>query len=80
MLPLTRKTKPGSHDYGVTARSNVNIQHFGTILRHMSDLPIVNYVFDSLHCKLRMVPHIFKWAVYQNFDAQQLEEVRHVVS
>jgi hypothetical protein len=33
-----------------------------------------------LHCKLRIVPRIFKWTVCQNIDDEQLEEVRHVVS
>jgi hypothetical protein len=46
----------------------------------MLDLPISHYVFDILHCRLRIVPQIFKWTVCQNIDAEQLEEVRHDMS
>jgi hypothetical protein len=28
------------------------------MLRPMFDLPIQNYIFDILHCKLRIVPQI----------------------
>ena len=69
-LPLPRKAKPGPEDYGVAARSKVNHQHFGTMLRPMLDLPISHYVFDILHCRLRIVPQIFKWTVCQNIDAE----------
>ena len=75
-LPLPRKTKPGPDDYGVAARTKVNAEHLGTMLRPMFDLPIQNYIFDILHCKLRIVPQIFKWTVTQNIDAEKLEKVR----
>jgi hypothetical protein len=57
-LPLPRKTEPGPDDYGVAARTKVNAEHLGTMLRPMLDLPIQNYNFDILHCKLRIVPQI----------------------
>jgi hypothetical protein len=79
-LPLPRKAKPGLDDYGAAARTKVNQQHFGTMLRPMLDLPIVHYVFNILHCRLRIVPQLFKWTVTQNIDAQQWGEVGHVVS
>jgi hypothetical protein len=55
-LPFQRKTKPGPDDYGVAARTKVNAEHLGTMLRPMFDLPIQNYIVDILHCKLRIVP------------------------
>jgi hypothetical protein len=73
-LPLPRKTKPGPDDYGVAARTKVNAEHLGTMLRAMCDLPIQNYIFDILQCKLRIVPQIFKWTVTQNnIDVDELE-------
>jgi hypothetical protein len=70
MLPLPRKNKPGSNDYGVAARTKVNHQYFGTMLRSMLDLWI-----------LRFVPQIFKWAVCQDIDVEQLfEKIKHVVN
>jgi hypothetical protein len=74
-LPLPRKAKPEPDDYGVAARTSVNQQHFGTMLRPMLDLPILHYVFDILHCMLRIVPQLFKWTVTQNIDVEQLDEV-----
>jgi hypothetical protein len=73
--PLPWKTKPGPDDYGVAARTKVP-EHLGTMLRPMFDLPIQNYVFDILHCKLRVAPQIYKWTVTQNIDAEKLEKVR----
>jgi hypothetical protein len=40
MLPLPRKTKPEPDDYGVAARTKLNVEHLGAMLRPMSDLPI----------------------------------------
>jgi hypothetical protein len=75
-LPLPRKTKPGPDDYGVTARTNVNDAHLGTILRPMVDMPIQNFIFDCLHCKLRIVAQIFKWTATRNINDEKLEKVR----
>jgi hypothetical protein len=64
-LPLPRKATPGPNDYGVAARTKVNQQHFGTMLRPMLNLPILHCVFGILHCRLRIVPQLFKWTVTQ---------------
>jgi hypothetical protein len=50
------------------------------MLRPMLDMPIMPYVFDILHYKLRIVPRMLKWTVCKIIDADQLEEVRHVVT
>jgi hypothetical protein len=76
MLPLPRKTKPGPDDYGVAARTKVNVEHLGTLPRPMFDLPIHNYIFGILPCNLLIVPQMFKWTVTQNIDAERLEKVR----
>jgi hypothetical protein len=75
-LPLPRKTKQGPDDYGVAARTKVNAEHLVTMLRPMFDVPIQIYMFDILHCKLCIVPQIFKWTVTQNIDVEKLEKVR----
>jgi hypothetical protein len=72
-LPLPGKTKPD--DYGVTMRRTVNQKHYGTMLKPLLGLQIQSYNFDILHCKLRVIPQIFKWIVTQNVDAEKLDKV-----
>jgi hypothetical protein len=74
-LPLPGKTKPGPDDYGVTMRRTVNQKHYGTMLKPLLGLQIQSYIFDILHCKLRVIPQIFKWTVTQNVDAEKLDKV-----
>jgi hypothetical protein len=77
-LPLPWKTKSGPDDYGVAARTSLNAQYLGTMPRHMFELPIKN-ILDILQCKLRIVPHTFRWTVTRNIDAEKLEHVRHYI-
>eukprot|EP00873_Tetraselmis_striata_P045526 jgi/Tetstr1/465790/TSEL_010412.t1 len=45
------------------ARAQTNMKHKGTMYEPLIQLAILSYTFDVMHCKLRVIPKLWRWTV-----------------
>eukprot|EP00873_Tetraselmis_striata_P037379 jgi/Tetstr1/457643/TSEL_044210.t1 len=43
------------------ARAQTNMKHKGTMYEPLIQLAILSYTFDVMHCKLRVIPKLWRW-------------------